>query len=156
KDESVAVQLGRGGSITPPGITNASPGATQAYSITPQAGYYTSDLQIDGVSQGALSSYTFFNVAASHWIAALLRPSPAHIVVEQPAGTPIAAGATQSLGYVATGSSTSTTFTIRNTGGKDLTGLGITIDGADASMFSVTASPTAPVVGPTGATTFTL
>src|SRR5207244_3520746 len=38
----------------------------------------------------------------------------------------------------------------------NLTGLGITIDGTDAAMFTVSASPTAPVSGPSGTTTFTV
>ena len=53
------------------------------------------------------------------------------------------------------GSSTSVTFTIRNTGIASLTGLGITIDGAGSSSFSITTSPIAPVA-PSGSTTFTV
>ena len=58
------------------------------------------------------------------------------------------------FGAVNQGSSSNLTFTIRNTGDAELTGLGITIDGADAGDFAVTANPTAPVSGPSGTTTF--
>ncbi|NDJ15302.1 MAG: hypothetical protein EBY17_29665 [Acidobacteriia bacterium] len=37
-----------------------------------------------------------------------------------------------------------------------MTGLGITIDGTDGTMFAVTSSPTAPLSGPSGSTTFTV
>ena len=60
------------------------------------------------------------------------------------------------FGAVNQGSSSNLTFTIRNTGDAELTGLGITIDGADAGDFAVTANPTAPVSGPSGTTAFTV
>ena len=60
------------------------------------------------------------------------------------------------FGAVNLGGNSNLTFTIRNTGSADLTGLGITIDGAHAGDFAVTASPTAPVSGPSGTTTFTV
>ncbi|MEI6607514.1 MAG: hypothetical protein WCP35_19565 [Verrucomicrobiota bacterium] len=41
-----------------------------------------------------------------------------------------------------------------NTGNSNLSGLALNIDGPDASMFSLTTQPTAPVSGPTGTTTF--
>jgi hypothetical protein len=77
------------------------------------------------------------------------------IAVEQPAGVDLADGASKAFGSVATGSNSNLTFTIRNTGGADLTGLTITIDGADSALFTVTANPTAPVVSE-GNTTFTV
>jgi hypothetical protein len=80
----------------------------------------------------------------------------AEIAVEQPAGTDIADGGSRDFGEVAVDGDASLTFTIKNTGSIDLTGLGITIDGTDAGQFSVTASPTAPVSGPAGSTTFTV
>jgi MBG domain-containing protein/concanavalin A-like lectin/glucanase superfamily protein/YDG domain-containing protein/Big-like domain-containing protein len=59
-----------GGIITPAGTTTVNLGANQAYSITPGAGYYLTDLKVDGISQGALSSYTFNSVTVSHTIEA--------------------------------------------------------------------------------------
>ncbi len=78
------------------------------------------------------------------------------IAVEQPAGTDIADGGSQSFGAVPVGANSNLTFTIKNTGSADLTGLGLTVDGPDAALFTVTASPTAPVSGPSGSTTFTV
>ncbi|MCX6876808.1 MAG: choice-of-anchor D domain-containing protein [Verrucomicrobia bacterium] len=79
------------------------------------------------------------------------------IVVEQPAGTNLVNGAASvAFGSVAPGNSGSKSFTIRNTGNANLTGLGITFDGTNAADFTVTASPTAPIAGPNGSTTFTV
>ena len=78
------------------------------------------------------------------------------IAVEQPLGANIADGGSKDFGSVLVGANTSLTFTIRNIGTANLTGLGITIDGADSALFSVTANPTAPVSGPSGSTTFTV
>ena len=77
------------------------------------------------------------------------------IAVSQPLGTDLADGGSQSFGPVLVGAATSLTFTITNSGTANLTGLGITIDGVDAALFTVTVAPVAPVV-PAGSTTFTV
>ena len=83
-------------------------------------------------------------------------PAP-EIAVEQPSGTNLVDGsASVGFGSVLLDNSSQRAFVIRNTGNADLTGLGITIDGANAGEFSVTANPTAPVPGPTGITNFTV
>lgn len=69
----------------------------------------------------------------------------ADIAVDHPSGYGIADGGTHRFGDVAVGAAVSHTLVIRNPGGKDLTGLGITLSGADATMFSITATPTAPL-----------
>lgn len=78
------------------------------------------------------------------------------IVVEQPLGSNVADGGSRNFGEVTVGSSTSLSFTIKNTGNSNLTGLTITKDGTNNADFTVTASPTAPVSGPSGFTTFTV
>jgi uncharacterized delta-60 repeat protein len=78
------------------------------------------------------------------------------IVVEQPVGTNVSDGGSKSFGSVLLGSSTSLSFTIKNIGNIDLTDLSIIKDGANADEFTITASPTAPVVGPAGSTSFTV
>jgi copper(I)-binding protein len=76
------------------------------------------------------------------------------IAVEQPVGTNIADAGAKAFGSVNVGSNTSLTFTIKNTGTADLTGLAITKDGTNPADFTVTSSPAAPVAGPSGTTTF--
>jgi uncharacterized delta-60 repeat protein len=78
------------------------------------------------------------------------------IAIEQPVGTSIRNGGSISFGTVVLGTSANLTFTIKNVGTGDLTGLSITEDGADQSDFTVTANPSGPVSGPNGSTTFTL
>ena len=58
------------GIVTPTGITTVDYGGSQAYNITPAAGYHVADVLVDAVSQGPLAGYTFTNVAANHTIAA--------------------------------------------------------------------------------------
>lgn len=81
---------------------------------------------------------------------------PAEISIEQPVGTEVADGGSIAFGSLATGANTTRSFTIRNTGFNDLTGLTITKDGANAADFTVTTSPVAPLAGPEGTTTFTV
>ena len=82
-------------------------------------------------------------------------PANPEITVEQQLDVDFPDGDTQGFGSVSLGSSIDTTFTIKNTGGADLTGLTITKDGAHDSDFSVTVDPEAPVTGGTS-TTFTV
>jgi hypothetical protein len=78
------------------------------------------------------------------------------IAVEQPPGTGLIDGVGSiDFGDVSIGEDNSHTFTIRNLGGLALTGLGITVDGANADEFTTTATPTAPLA-PGGSTTFTV
>ncbi|MCX6877320.1 MAG: DUF3570 domain-containing protein [Verrucomicrobia bacterium] len=60
------------------------------------------------------------------------------------------------LGAVNVGSNASLSFTIKNTGTANLTGLTLTKDGTNAADFTVTANAVAPVSGPGGTTTFTV
>lgn len=82
------------------------------------------------------------------------------IVLEQPAGNSLTDGSLTQVNFgnsvVGTSSPVDLTFVIENIGTGDLTGLTITKDGTDEAMFTVTASPTAPVSGPSGTTTFTV
>jgi uncharacterized repeat protein (TIGR02543 family) len=76
------------------------------------------------------------------------------IAVEQPVGTNIADAGSKAFGSVVVGSNSPLTFTIRNTGNANLTGLAITKDGTHAADFTVSSNPVAPVAGPSGTTTF--
>src|SRR3990167_10616240 len=59
-----------GGTINPTGVTNIIEGNSQTFTISPNSGYQTSNVLVDGVSQGVVSSYTFSNVTANHTISA--------------------------------------------------------------------------------------
>lgn len=76
------------------------------------------------------------------------------MAVEQPLGTNLADGGTKNFSTALVGSSSTLTFTIKNTGDGDLTGLTITKGGTHAADFAVTSYPSAPLSGPSGTTTF--
>ncbi len=64
------------GTISPLGNTNVVAGNSQTYTITPNAGYQIADVLVDGISVGAVASYTFNNVTAARSIAASFTPLP--------------------------------------------------------------------------------
>ena len=57
-----------GGTITPSGAVSVAYGASQAFTIAANTGYQLTDVLVDGASIGAVTSYTFTNVIASHTI----------------------------------------------------------------------------------------
>ena len=61
------------GHITPYGQTAVTYGADQTFNIEPFPGYEVIDVEVDGVSQGAITTYTFHNVTANHTIVAHLQ-----------------------------------------------------------------------------------
>ena len=60
-----------GGSIYPTGIVSVNSGANQTFTITPDVGYQVSNVLVDGVSAGAITSYSFDNVTSDHTITAV-------------------------------------------------------------------------------------
>ncbi|HEX7260226.1 MAG TPA: choice-of-anchor D domain-containing protein, partial [Luteolibacter sp.] len=77
------------------------------------------------------------------------------IAVEQPLATNIPDAGSKSYGNVLVGTSSSLTYTIKNTGNGNLTGIAITKSGTNAADFTVTTAPAA-TVAPGGSTTFVL
>ena len=66
----ITASAGANGSITPSGVVLVNHGANQTFAITPSANYHVADVQVDGFSAGAVTSYTFTNVTAPHTIQA--------------------------------------------------------------------------------------
>ncbi len=67
---TITASAGTGGTITPAGAVSVNSGANQTFAIAPSTGYKISDVTVDGVSVGAVATYTFTSVAANHTIAA--------------------------------------------------------------------------------------
>jgi hypothetical protein len=123
-------------------VTSGSPSG----SINLNAGDNTITTVVTAQDQTTTKSYTV----------TVTRAGVAQIAVEQPPGTDLTSGTSQvDFGGVAPNGDNSKTFTIRNDGTADLTGLNITFDGADNTDFSVASAPTAPV-SPGGNTSFTV
>ncbi len=62
-----------GGSVTPSGTTTLNYGSQLVCSIHPDEGYLISDVKVDNVSRGAISSYTFTNVTSAHTLSATFK-----------------------------------------------------------------------------------
>jgi hypothetical protein len=137
-------------SVTANPVTPVSPNGSTTFTVgfTPtSAGMKTAALHI--ASNDNLENPFNINLTGTGTITA----AP-EIGVQQPAGTDLIDGvSSKDFGMVVAGANTSLTFIITNTGTANLTGLGITIDGVDSALFTVTTNPIAPVT-PNGSTIF--
>ena len=71
KKFEITVTQGANGTIAPGTQTNVEYGSNKTFTITPNQYYVIADVIVDGSSRGALSSYTFYNVAGNHTITAV-------------------------------------------------------------------------------------
>src|SRR5204862_3089791 len=67
---TIAASAGTGGSISPSGSVSVNCGANQTFTITPNSCFAVANVLVDGVSQGAVTTFTFSNVQANHTISA--------------------------------------------------------------------------------------
>jgi len=67
---TITATAGAGGSISPGSVT-VTHGSDQTFTITPDQGYQVADVLVDGLSVGAVASYTFNNVTSSHTLEAV-------------------------------------------------------------------------------------
>lgn len=67
---TITASAGTGGTISPSGDVSVADGASQTFTITPNAGFGIASLLLDGTSTATSTSYTFANVTADHTIAA--------------------------------------------------------------------------------------
>ncbi|MEA1965224.1 MAG: Ig-like domain-containing protein [Candidatus Aerophobetes bacterium] len=65
---NITASAGPNGSISPSGDVNVNQGSDKSFTVTHDAGYKIDDVLVDGISVGAISSYTFVNVAEDHTI----------------------------------------------------------------------------------------
>ncbi len=68
---TITVNAGPNGTISPAESVQVNAGADQTFTFTPHSGYRVGDVSVDGLSKGALASYTFNQVQANHTIHAL-------------------------------------------------------------------------------------
>lgn len=78
---TITATAGAGGTISPSGAVAVVSGASQTFTISPNAGFGVSNVSVDGVSQGAITTFPFTNVTANHTITALFIANPTTAVV---------------------------------------------------------------------------
>jgi len=84
---SIAASAGEGGEIAPSGSRTYPKRMTTLYSITPKAGYFITDVKVDGVSVGSVRSYTFDPLDANHTIAASFgKAAPSYTITASASG----------------------------------------------------------------------
>jgi len=103
-----------GGSISPSGSVVVSYGGSMSFSITPDTGNYISDVVVDGVSKGPITTYTFTNVISDRTIQAVFRTNP---IIEATANT---GGSISPSGSVGVNYGGSMSFTITPDSGNYL------------------------------------
>ncbi|MEM5785750.1 MAG: PQQ-binding-like beta-propeller repeat protein [Syntrophobacteraceae bacterium] len=69
-----------GGSISPSGQKSIMEGTAASYNIYPHAGYELTDVIVDGVSIGKVTSYSFTKVSSNHTIHAEFSPLPKYYI----------------------------------------------------------------------------
>jgi hypothetical protein len=67
---TITASTGANGSISPNGVTTLTSGGSQIYTITPASGFQIASVLVDGVSQGAVGTFTFSAISANHTISA--------------------------------------------------------------------------------------
>ena len=72
---TITASAGANGTISPSGSVLVNSGASQSFTITPASGFQVDVVTVNGVSQGAITSYTFTNVTANQTINATFKPN---------------------------------------------------------------------------------
>ena len=115
-----------------------------------------SSAQVRNVPVGhALLTLYSAGVPSAGKIVYVPEPAVAKLRVQQPVGADFASGGQTNFGLVLVGQESSRTFVITNAGRADLIST-CGLEGEDATMFSITTSPTSPLSGPGSNTELTI
>jgi hypothetical protein len=124
---TLTATAGTGGSISPTSAT-VNPGGSKTFTITASSGYAISDVKVDGVSAGTVSTYTFTDVTASHTISATFTTAVQYTITAT-AGT---GGSISPSGSVTVDSGGSKTFTVSVDSGYNVDK--VLVDGEEVSL----------------------
>jgi beta-glucanase (GH16 family) len=126
---AISASAGSGGSISPTGTVTVNAGASQTFTITPNSGFTISSVTVDGVNQGAITSFTFSNVQANHTISAAFSQITFAIAASASSG-----GSISPTGTVTVNAGASQSFTITPNSGFSISG--VTVDGANQGAIT--------------------
>ena len=100
----ITATAGEHGAITPADEVIVSKGEDHTFTITPDSGYRIKDVLVDGVSVGAVSTYTFEDVVENHTIHATFArkhtPTPSTPTVEIPDDDALGLNTTDHFAYI--------------------------------------------------------
>ena len=133
---SMAASAGTGGSITPSGTFYMAQGTSQTFNIVPSADYHIVDVQVDGQSVGAVSSYALTGIAAPRTVAATFAANITSYTITATAGTN---GSISPSGAVSVNSGASQTLAITpadNYKVSDVTVDGVSVGPVSSYTFS--------------------
>ncbi len=93
---TITATAGPNGAISPPGVVNVSYGAGQGFTITPNTGYYTASILVNGAPvagppESGNPAYMFSNVTVNQTISATFNATPA-VTGISPAAGPVGGG----------------------------------------------------------------
>ena len=126
---TITATAGTGGTISPSGSVSVGYGGSQTFTITANSGYSISDVVVDGTHYGAITSYPFTNVQASHTISATF--SSISYTITASAGT---GGTISPSGSVSVGYGQDKTFTITPTAGYSISD--VVVDGVSKGAIT--------------------
>lgn len=118
-----------GGAISPCGAISVTDGGNHTFTITPSTGFKVTDVLVDGVSVGPLTTYTFTNVVAPHTISAAFEQLTYAITASAGAG-----GTISNPGATVVGYGGSKTYTVTPSTGYKIKN--VLVDGASAGAVA--------------------
>jgi hypothetical protein len=130
----ITATAGTGGSITPSGTVTVPYGGSQTFTITPIAGYRITGVFVDGAAVGAVGTYTFTSVTATHKIAAFFAINNYTITASAGAGGTISPSGSMAVPY-----GSNRTFIITPDAGYHITGVfvdGVAVGAVTSYTFS--------------------
>jgi hypothetical protein len=114
---TITATAGTGGTISPDGAVKVIRGYDQTFNFAPDPGYQIANVVVDGVSQGAITSYTFSNVTANHTISVTFVAGTTNYKIIATAG---AGGTIAPAGTILVASGSSKTFIITPNSGYQI------------------------------------